>query len=53
MPARTHLLAETGGGTVLAIQCWSYLEEFIRDQGEGPLEQAFGRFIGWSRPRGT
>ena len=47
-PARELLLAETGGGTTLAILMWTYLEDFVRDVG-GPPTGAFDRFVGWTR----
>jgi hypothetical protein len=49
-PAREELARRTGGGTPLAIAGWSYLEDFVRDQGPGPLAEVFDRFIGWTRP---
>ena len=48
-PAREALAVETGGGTVLAIQCCTYLEDFVRDHGSGPPAETFERFIGWTR----
>jgi hypothetical protein len=48
-PAQEDLVAETGGGTALAIACWAYLEEHVRDLGDGPLPEVFERFIGWTR----
>jgi hypothetical protein len=48
-PAREQLVEETGGGTILAIQCWVYFDLYVRDMGNGPLGEAFQRFIGWAR----
>jgi hypothetical protein len=47
--ARKQLVVQTGGGTALAMAAWTYLEEFARDQGPGPLGEAFDRFIRWTR----
>jgi hypothetical protein len=27
---------------------WAYLEEFVRDQPPGPMNEAFDRFIRWT-----
>jgi hypothetical protein len=47
-PAREELVAETGGGTALAIAGWAYLEEFVRDRAPGPTDELFDRFIRWT-----
>ena len=46
--ARQRLTAELAG-TRLAMLMWTHLEEFARDQGAGPLDGAFDRFIRWTR----
>jgi hypothetical protein len=49
--AREQLAEEFVGNTVqLSILLWSYLEDWIHDQGPGPFGEAFERFIAWSRP---
>ena len=47
--ARDRLLAETGGGTALAILMWTYLEDFLREV-VGQSAGVFDRFLGWTRP---
>jgi hypothetical protein len=49
VPARRELVARTGGGTALAIAGWAYLEEFVRDRPHGPADEAFDRFLRWTR----
>ena len=48
-PARRHLVEDTGGGTALAMACWSYFDLYVHDVGDGPLGEVYPRFLGWSR----
>jgi hypothetical protein len=48
-PARDYLLADTGGGTALALVCWAYFEDYVNDMGPRPLGEAYRRFLGWAR----
>jgi hypothetical protein len=47
--AREELVQQTGGGTPLAIAAWGYLDDWVRDRGEGPFLEAFERFLHWTR----
>lgn len=53
-PARAGLTRQYATDpTSIAMLMWTRLEEFALDQGPGPLDAAFNRFIAWTRPRGT
>ena len=50
-PARDWLMAETGGGTALAVLMSTYLGDFVRDL-PGRTAGSFDRFLGWTRVQG-
>ncbi|WP_130508527.1 hypothetical protein [Krasilnikovia cinnamomea] len=50
-PAREYLAADTEGGTRLAMLMWTYLEAYCADHRDGPLDEAFARFIAWTRQK--
>lgn len=49
-PAREALAAEYKGSSVaLSMYLWAQLELYALESGPGPMQEAYDRFIRWSR----
>ena len=49
--AREELAGDTPGRVYLAVLMWSFFEQFLLDNGPGPLSEVYERFMGWTRGR--
>lgn len=54
-PARENLLDEYANDpTGLAVLQWGHLEDWIAETGgQGPMREAWDRFLAWTRPSGS
>jgi hypothetical protein len=52
-PAREYIAQQSPTSVYLSIMMWAYFEQFLLDNGPGPLSEVYERFMGWTRGRAT